>query len=121
MRDQLPNSDRLFSLLSKLRPVRGHPLVVIKESARLGERNRQAAHAFGCGPHDHHRVPLPRFASLAVPNATPEVNDFGAVHVHAAGGSELVSVYEVLGKRVRDTLKSRLSVTRDCEVLAFHT
>jgi hypothetical protein len=49
---------------------------------------------------DDHRVALPGLAGRLVPNTAPEIDDFLAAVVHAAGAAELVAPNEIVGKRV---------------------
>jgi hypothetical protein len=60
--------------------------------------------------HDH-RVVLPRFASLAVPDAAPDIDDLLAVDVGTAGAAQLSSSNEILRERVADAFEASSDVS----------
>ena len=111
VREELAHGDRLLAVLRELGPVRRDPLVVIQPAARVGDREGHRRQALGGRVDDDHRVALPRVARHLVPNTAPEIDDFLAALVGAAGATQLAASSEVLLEHVAHGLKTATDVS----------
>ena len=66
---------------------------------------------------DHHRVLLPRFSGLLVPDTALEVEDLLTVMKGTAGSTELASPDKVLGEDLANGLKTAADVPLDIEAV----
>ena len=110
MSEELADGDFLFSLLGEFRPIRAHPLFVVEPTLRVGERQRHRRQTLGRGPYQDHGVLLPGLARLLVSDTAPEVHDFLASVVDAAGAAQLSASSEILNKSLADGLEAAADV-----------
>ena len=113
MGEELAHGDRLLAVLREFGPVRRHSLVVIQPGARVGDREGHRRQALGGRVNHDHRVALPRFGGHLVPNTAPDVDNFLAAIIGAAGATELSASSEVLLEGVAYGLEPATDVSLD--------
>ena len=94
-----------------------HAFLVVEPPARVRDGQRHRGQALGGRVDDHHGVLLPRLASLLVPDAAPQVDDFLAGTIGAAGAAQFAPPSEVLGEGLAHASKPRLT----CPCTEFDT
>jgi hypothetical protein len=66
---------------------------------------------------DHHRVFFPQLAGLLVADAAPEIDDFGAAVVGAAGAAKFVPAGEVLRECLAHSLEPGADVPLNVDAI----
>src|SRR5215208_271743 len=99
MGEELAYGDLLFALLRELWPVDGDALFVVQPAARMGDGQGHRGEPLGGRVNDDHRVLFPGLTRRLVSNTAPEVDNFLAAIVGAAGATELPTLREVLFER----------------------
>ena len=79
----------------------------------MGERQGHRRQPLGGRVHNDHRVPLPGLARQLVPNSAPQIDDFLAAIVGAAGAAQFAAPDEVFLERVTHGFEAATDVSLD--------
>ena len=108
MRQELPDSNSLLVLLSKLRPVGTDTFVVIQQAPRMRKRLHHRGQSLGGREYVHHSVQFPMLSGGAVTDPAPEINGAFTLVVNATRRAEFVPVGEILDERFTHFFESWL-------------
>src|SRR5512137_2956191 len=111
MSQQLPDSDLILAILSKLRPILRDAIVVIEQATGFSKRHGHSCRPLRSRGDENHCSLFPRCTCCPVPDPAPQVDRFFPTVVNATGGSKLIAVLEVLCECFLHSFKSWLNQT----------
>ena len=116
----MPDQNALFAVLGEFRPVVCDRRFKVDQAPVGEDMYARGAYALGDRVHDAQRVFAPRFAARGIHMAAPEIDDFLTLMIDRHGAAELVMGGEIVGERVANSLKPRVTIAMDFRMCAGH-